>query len=442
MATYELYLWEPEVDLEDDQSQEILADAEDTFKIAYEIRNEIYYKYNERRADAPHLLKFFQYLYDVIKQPKYANYFEGMHGIIENDQDRATRARCIVWHDENILGNETSPEFKRVLYEAIEHSGICAYSSMDGLLCNTDSYTRRNALKDAFQLYPPLKTVKKSNKITSLEHIPKDVKEMREMVFLFMHQHPLGRFFELEEEFKTLSTTEKGYGLKFKRICDNGVKQRFKLSIKYSKKWERFELRASFFLYDFFAPYVKEAKKIYMAAQGDVIKSIDVFFNHGYVKSVREFENNEGKKHDIVFFRFKEEETKYFKDFLNHFNNCLDLFASIDSLDKLIDLFLYSDQTIFSVEDNFILPDYYNREISPYGVDQMTLAYQLFTYGNVYPEKVKKIEEYVLNHKYPDTWSEEDIKRNRESTEKFFKRTNLLNDYFVNPTKDWRELMK
>ena len=205
MATYELYLWEPDVDLEDDQWQEILADAEDTFKIAYEIRNEIYYKYEERGADAPHLLKFFQYLYEVVKQPKYADYFEGMDQRIENTLDVAKRTRRIVWHDENVLGNETSQEFKRILYEAIEHSGICAYSSMDGLLCNTDSYTRRNALKDAFQLYPPLKVVKKSNKITSLEHIPKDVKEMRKMVFLFMQQHPLGRYFELENEIKGFS---------------------------------------------------------------------------------------------------------------------------------------------------------------------------------------------------------------------------------------------
>ncbi len=39
MATYELYLWEPEVDLEDDQWQEILGDAEDSFAIAYEVCN-------------------------------------------------------------------------------------------------------------------------------------------------------------------------------------------------------------------------------------------------------------------------------------------------------------------------------------------------------------------------------------------------------------------
>ena len=62
MATYELYLWEPDVDLEDDQWQEILGDAEDSFAIAYEVCNEIYYKHEDVSADAPHLLKFFQYL--------------------------------------------------------------------------------------------------------------------------------------------------------------------------------------------------------------------------------------------------------------------------------------------------------------------------------------------------------------------------------------------
>lgn len=61
-----------------------------------------------------------------------------------------------------------------------------------------------------------LKQLKKSNKITSLEHIPKDVKEMREMVFLFMQQHPLGRYFELEEETKYSGSVEKTNGLHFK----------------------------------------------------------------------------------------------------------------------------------------------------------------------------------------------------------------------------------
>ena len=375
MATYELYLWEPDVDLEDDQWQEILGDAEDSFAIAYEVCNEIYYKHEDVSADAPHLLKFFQYLYDVIKQPKYADYFEGMDQRIENDLDIVKRARRIVWHDENILGNETSQEFRRVLYEAIEHSGICAYSSMDGLLCNTDSYTRRNALKDAFQLYPPLKTVKKSNKITSLEHIPKDVKEMREMFFLFMQQHPLGRFFELKEENKILSTTEKGYGLQFNRICDNGVKQEFRVRLIYSKKWEQFELSASsvFFWYDFFSLYSHGRKEIHIDSAN--INSMEINLDLGFIKFVQEFESKYGAKHDIRYFRFDEEDIKYFNVFLEQLDVCLSLFASIDSLEKFIDLFLYSDQTIFSVEDNFIFPDYENREVSPFGVEQLDLAY-------------------------------------------------------------------
>ena len=432
MATYELYLWEPDVDLEDDQWQEILADAEDTFKIAYEIRNEIYYKYEERGADAPHLLKFFQYLYEVVKQPKYADYFEGMDQRIENTLDVAKRTRRIVWHDENVLGNETSQEFKRILYEAIEHSGICAYSSMDGLLCNTDSYTRRNALKDAFQLYPPLKVVKKSNKITSLEHIPKDVKEMRKMVFLFMQQHPLGRYFELENEIKGFS----GMILKFKRICDNGTCQRFSVDLDFSKKWDRFELRASSFWYDFFAPYIKGSKEIYMTSKGSNIKSIEFFFNIGLIKFVQNWENN------IWYFRFEKDDTQCFNTFLKQLDVCLTLFASIDSLGKFIDLFLYSDQTIFSAEDNFILPDYNNREISPFGEEQLKLAYQLFTYGNIYPEKRKNMEEYALNYKYSDCTPEEIKERKKERMKLFFRNINLLNDYFVNPTKDWRDLVK
>ena len=55
---------------------------------------------------------------------------------------------------------------------------------------------------------------------------------------------------------------------------------------------------------------------------------------------------------------------------------CLSLFASIDSLEKFIDLFLNSDQTVFSTEDDFILPSYNNREISPFGVEQLDLAYK------------------------------------------------------------------
>ncbi|MEG1536646.1 MAG: hypothetical protein RR416_06735, partial [Clostridia bacterium] len=92
--------------------------------------------------------------------------------------------------------------------------------------------------------------------------------------------------------------------------------------------------------------------------------------NLGFIKFVQEFESKYGAKHDIRYFRFDEEDIKYFNVFLEQLDVCLSLFASIDSLEKFIDLFLYSDQTVFSVEDNFIFPDYKNREISPYGEDQ------------------------------------------------------------------------
>ena len=441
MATYELYLWEPDVDLEDDQWQEILGDAEDSFAIAYEVCNEIYYKHEDVSADAPHLLKFFQYLYDVIKQPKYADYFEGMDQRIENDLDIVKRARRIVWHDENILGNETSQEFRRVLYEAIEHSGICAYSSMDGLLCNTDSYTRRNALKDAFQLYPPLKTVKKSNKITSLEHIPKDVKEMREMVFLFMQQHPLGRYFELEEETKYSGSVEKTNGLHFQRVCNNGVKQKFKIVLTYSKKWGEFELTASSFCYDFFSHNFDMNEKLCVIKENINNYLMGIHFNLGFIKFVQDFESKYGAKHDIRYFRFDKEDAKYFNIFLKQLDACLSLFASINSLEKFIDLFLNSDQTVFSTEDDFILPSYNNREISPFGVEQLDLAYMLFTYGNIYPEKIKKIEEYALNYLYPNHFSEVIKEKYKKRFKELFRHINLLNDYLVNPTKDWRELV-
>jgi len=194
-----------------------------------------------------------------------------------------------------------------------------------------------------------------------------------------------------------------------------------------------------FFWYDFFSLYSHGRKEIHIDSAN--INSMEINLDLGFIKFVQEFESKYGAKHDIRYFRFDEEDIKYFNVFLEQLDVCLSLFASIDSLEKFIDLFLYSDQTIFSVEDNFIFPDYENREVSPFGQEQLKLAYQLFTYGNVYPEKIRKIEEYIINYKYPDGWSEDRIKRDIEIKKRFLKNYNLLNDYLVNPTKDWRELV-
>ena len=52
------------------------------------------------------------------------------------------------------------------------------------------------------------------------------------------------------------------------------------------------------------------------------------------------------------------------------------------------------------------------------------------------------MEEYALNYKYSDCTPEEIKERKKERMKLFFRNINLLNDYFVNPTKDWRDLVK
>ena len=261
---------------------------------------------------------------------------------------------------------------------------------------------------------------------------------MREMVFLFMQQHPLGRYFELEEENKILSTTEKGYGLQFNRICDNGVKQKFRVGLIYSKKWKQFELSASplAFRYDFFSLYSHGSQELHIDSENININSMEINLNLGFIKFVQEFESKYGTGYDIRYFRFNEKDTKYFNVFLEQLDTCLSLFASIDSLEKFINLFLNSDQTVFSVDDYFIFPDYKNREISPYGEEQLDLAYKIFTYANIYPEKRKRMTEYALNYKYADGDFNEIDERKKERKKLFFRNINLLNDYLVNPMKD------
>ncbi len=61
-------------------------------------------------------------------------------------------------------------------------------------------------------------------------------------------------------------------------------------------------------------------------------------------------------------------------------------------------------------------------------MEQLDLAYMLFTYGNIYPEKIKKIEEYALNYLYPNHFSEVIKEKYKKRFKELFRHINLLNE--------------
>lgn len=101
MATYELYLWETEVDLSASQWQQKFSELDDDdLSIKEIIEYQIYYRHNEDLHPAPKLLKFFQTLYDIVNQEKYLPYFDGLVEAVKNDLDSFKNHQRLVFRTE------------------------------------------------------------------------------------------------------------------------------------------------------------------------------------------------------------------------------------------------------------------------------------------------------------------------------------------------------
>ena len=131
MATYEFFLWEPDIDLSARQWEELQEDAYADYSTLIEaVKQNILFPYRDKDYPAPHITKFYQLLLAKVTDPNYVSYFEGYVNSVQRSHDYFMKAPTVVDNKDSATDwvNMDEPEMARVLLEAIAESGVCAYT--------------------------------------------------------------------------------------------------------------------------------------------------------------------------------------------------------------------------------------------------------------------------------------------------------------------------
>ncbi|MDH0031131.1 MULTISPECIES: hypothetical protein [unclassified Acinetobacter] len=398
MATYELYLWEPEVDLSNQEWNETLQyiDQHDPVTIKTVIRQKIYKNFKDKEHTASHIVTFFNCILEILNKPEYQAYFEGLLDWIIEQQGYFNKSPRLVFQDEDTLANATSNEFKRALYEAIEQSGVCAYETMNGYLLPSDSIARKSIFKEIFNAYPVLVPQVPRPSVT-LGTTPQNVTEMKDMLLAFMQHHPVGSQFEVEKIVKEFNSNEQYYSIMFKKDFIR-LSHNFKISLNYNKRRSVFSLGIGLYNWVIVNEYLDQEEKKFFESNklirlnGVDIKNVfDILFLVSGLKSISCF----SKKKEITSFEFKNNEFFLFENFLFQLGDVLNILGSIKSIYDLVDLFFYSNELVDGGVNN-ILNGVASKNIK--GGGGVLFLLRIALYGNMEEKYIKNISKVVINY--------------------------------------------
>lgn len=341
MATYELYLWEPEVDLSNQTWNNLLghSNEEDSDAMILAIQQEIYSLHRDQKQPAPHIEMFFNCIIERLNKPEYEKYFEGMSDWIMEQQGFFNKRPRLVFRDEATLANATSNEFKRALYEAIEQSGVCALNTMDGYLIPSDARAREYTFNLIFSDYPALLAQPLRPPVT-LESTPQNVTDMRDIVCAFMQQHPVGCQFEVKKIDKEFNDRTQYYCIRFIKELED-LTQYFLVSFHYDKKKEFFNLDIPCNDFSFAKQFLSKeeevllnSNKLFINAYHINLSSFRIPLWSKYLASLKHYP--ERKK--LESFILEKNEMALFSLFLEQLNISLNTYAHIINMQGLADL--------------------------------------------------------------------------------------------------------
>lgn len=365
MATYELYLWEPDVDLSNQEWNETLQhiDQDDPVTIKTVIRQKIYKPYRDKEHTAVHIEKFFSCILEILNKLEYQTYFEGLSDWIMEQQGYFNKSPRLVFQDEDIFANATSNEFKRALYEAIEQSGVCAYETMNGYLLPSDSIARKSIFKEIFNTYPVL-VPQVPRPSVKLDTIPQNVTEMKDMLLDFMQQHPVGSQFEVEKIVKEFDDKKQYYAVYFKRYRESVVHQ-FNIILKYLNKNKEFKLEVMNNRFYIGEVFLSERDSVSLSNNDLNINGVNIkdnVFYFDYVVSDLEFIykfNKFSEFKSLSDFRFYFNEIVFFNKFVFQLNDFFYLLELLNNFKEVQDFFLnsnddFSNETMSSFSSQFL----------------------------------------------------------------------------------------
>lgn len=389
MATYELYLWEPEVDLSNQEWNETLKsiDQDDPVTIKTVIRQKIYKLYRDKEHTAVHIEKFFSCILEILNKPEYQTYFEGLSDWITEQQGYFNKSPCLVFQDEDTLANATSHEFKRALYEAIEQSGVCVYETMNGYLLPSDAIARKNIFQEIFNTYPALIPQVPRPPVT-LDTVPQNVTEMKDILLAFMQQHPIGRQFEVEKVTKQFDDRKQYYGIDFKRNFKSIIIN-FDMMLTYDLHNKLYKINIINCIINYENQYLNEIEK-------KMINKNELFFNGVNVSNVFSIYLDVkyikfNKKIDD--FCFKYDANILFYDFLHQFSEFLKLLVSIGAVEDIVNLF-FNSNGFFDHEVEDILNGITDKEISNGFILSLL---KIAVYGEISKSYKNNLIEYLVN---------------------------------------------
>ncbi|MDH0031132.1 MULTISPECIES: hypothetical protein [unclassified Acinetobacter] len=400
MATYELYLWEPEVDLSNQEWNTAIA-SHDEDGMTSITREKIYYLHKDKEHSAPHIEKFFNCILEILNKLEYQAYFEGLSDWIIEQQGYFNKSPRLVFQDEYTLANVTNNEFKRALYEAIEQSGVCAYETMNGYLLPSDSIVRKSIFKEIFNTYPVLVPQVPRPPVT-LDAIPQNVTEMKDMLIAFMQQHPVGSQFEVEKIVKEFDDKKQYYGVYFKRYCESVIHQ-FNIMLKYINKNKEFKLEVMNNRFYIGEVYLSESDTACLSNNNLNISGVNIkdnIFYFDYVVSDLEFiyEFNEiSEFRSLSDFRFSFNEMDFFNKFLFQLNNIFYLLGFLNNFKEVKDFFLNSSG------------DFLNETMNGFSNQFLFSLLKTVVFNNFSEEKIDNIKKNLVNSQ-PEFFRENIIK--------------------------------
>lgn len=235
---------------------------------------------------------------------------------------------------------------------------------MNGYLLPSDSIARKNIFKEIFNTYPAL-VVQAPRPPVTLDTVPQNVTEMKDMLLEFMQQHPIGSQFEVEKVTKEFDDRKQYYAIDFKKIYKN-LTHKFYVSIKYNKEKEEFVLELNYYNWNFLHEYFDNKEKeliemeIFYINDVQIKKYIfDFSLDTNFMYFLNKYENN--KK--LNNFKFKKEETEYFKIFLEQLNVMLNIVKDIISIGNLAEFIFYS-KGVFKENFHNLIEGTIDRDVS------------------------------------------------------------------------------
>lgn len=197
----ELYLWEPEIDLHYTAWNAGISEFSGyDFPVLETIEKYIEAPHAKTQQAAPHIEAFFNYVLATLQKPEYAPYFDILKRdipYIEEDFENFKQdQRPIYVHLGTLFNYFDFKEYQRVIFDAIEASGVCAYHGHFGFLFPSSLSDRRSTFLDVANYYPAL-TVPPEHHPIRFGETPQNLRQMHEIVEQYMQQHPVGQGFTL-----------------------------------------------------------------------------------------------------------------------------------------------------------------------------------------------------------------------------------------------------